>query len=54
MQVDGAAKATDLIHRRQSRPDLAADVATALEAGDITHPVLRGNPRTGRINPFHF
>jgi hypothetical protein len=37
-----------------SRPDLAADVATAPEAGGITTPVWRGNPRTGRINPFHF
>jgi hypothetical protein len=37
-----------------SRLDLAADAAPALEAGDIKTPVWRGNPRTGRINPFHF
>lgn len=53
MQVNGAAKA-ETRSIEGSRPDLATDVATALEAGDITHPVLRGNPRTGRINPFHF
>jgi hypothetical protein len=53
MQVDGAAKA------RRPDPSKAAGqtwlpMSPAPEAGVITHPVPRGNPRTGRINPFPF
>jgi hypothetical protein len=53
MQVDGAAKA------RRPDPSKAAGptclpMPPAPEAGAITHPVPRGNPRTGRINPFPF
>ena len=53
MQVDGAAKA------RRPDPSKAAGpiwlpMPLTPEAGAITHPVRRGNPRTDRINPFPF
>jgi hypothetical protein len=53
MQVDGAAKA------RRPDPSKAAGptwlpMPPAPEAGAINHPVPRGNPLTGRINPFPF
>ena len=43
----------ELIPRRQqARP--GCQCHRAPEADGITTPVWRGNPRTGRINPFHF
>ena len=53
MQVDGAAKAQRLDPPQAAGPTWLP-MPPAPEAGAITHPVRRGNPRTGRINPFPF
>ena len=53
MQVDGAAKAQRPDPSKAAGPTWLP-MPPAPEAGAITHPVPRGNPLTGRINPFPF